>query len=40
MKVNLIEGKGDKLIEWIKSEGVNSLVDVFMIVDVGCLWCV
>ena len=38
LKVNLIEGKGDKLIERIKSEGANSPADVFMTVDAGRLW--
>lgn len=40
IKVNLIEGKVDELLEWIKFEGVNSLVDVFFIVDLVCLWWV
>ena len=38
IKVNIIEGKGDELIERIKSEGRNSPADVFITVDVGRLW--
>lgn len=38
LRVNLIEGKGDELIERIKSEGANSPADVFMTVDAGRLW--
>lgn len=38
MKVNLIEGKDDELIERIKSEGKTSPVDVFCTVDAGRLW--
>ncbi len=38
LKVNLIEGKGDELIERIKSEGANSPADVFITVDAGRLW--
>ncbi|MGB3507881.1 MAG: Fe(3+) ABC transporter substrate-binding protein [Microcoleaceae cyanobacterium] len=37
IKVNLIEGKGDELIERIKSEGANSPADVFITVDAGRL---
>ncbi|NES77827.1 MULTISPECIES: Fe(3+) ABC transporter substrate-binding protein [Okeania] len=37
LKVNLIEGKGDELIERIKSEGANSPADVFITVDAGRL---
>ena len=38
IKVNRIEGKGDALIERIKSEGANSPADVFLTVDAGRLW--
>ena len=38
IKVNLIEGKADELIERIKSEGVNSPADVLITVDAGRLW--
>jgi len=38
IKINLIEGKGDELIERIRSEGANSPADVFMTVDAGRLW--
>ncbi len=38
IKVNLIEGKGDELIQRIKSEGANSPADVFITVDAGRLW--
>ena len=38
IKVNLIEGKADELIEKIKSEGENSPADVLITVDVGRLW--
>ena len=37
LKVNLIESKGDELIERIKSEGANSPADVFITVDAGRL---
>ena len=36
--VNLVEGKGDELVERIKSEGENSPADVFITVDAGRLW--
>ncbi len=36
--VNRIEGKGDALIERIKSEGMNSPADVLITVDAGRLW--
>ena len=36
--INRIEGKGDALIERIKSEGANSPADVFLTVDAGRLW--
>ncbi|MGL5873952.1 MAG: Fe(3+) ABC transporter substrate-binding protein [Xenococcaceae cyanobacterium] len=38
IKVNIIEGKDDELIERIKSEGKNSPADVLITVDVGRLW--
>lgn len=38
IKVNLVEGKPDELIERIKSEGENTQADVFMTVDVARLW--
>ncbi|TQV71908.1 Fe(3+) ABC transporter substrate-binding protein [Denitrobaculum tricleocarpae] len=38
IKINRIEGKGDALIERIKSEGANSPADVLLTVDVTRLW--
>lgn len=38
IKVNLIEGKADALLERIKSEGARSPADVFMTVDASRLW--
>jgi iron(III) transport system substrate-binding protein len=38
IKVNLVEGKADELIERIKSEGKNSPADVLVTVDVARLW--
>ncbi len=38
IKVNLIEGNADELIERMKSEGKNSPADVFITVDAGRLW--
>ncbi|MEM8676882.1 MAG: Fe(3+) ABC transporter substrate-binding protein [Cyanobacteria bacterium P01_G01_bin.67] len=38
IKVNLIEGKDDELIERIKSEGSNSPADILITVDAGRLW--
>ena len=38
IKVNLIEGKADPLIERIKSEGRNSPADILITVDAGRLW--
>ena len=38
IKVNLIEGGEDALIERIKNEGPNSPADVLITVDVGRLW--
>jgi len=38
IKVNLIEGRGDGLIERIASEGEASPADIFMTADAGILW--
>ena len=38
IKVNLVEGSADELIERIKSEGDNTQADVLMTVDVARLW--
>lgn len=38
IKVNLIEGKAEELIERMKSEGKNSPADILITVDVGNLW--
>jgi len=38
IKVNLIEGKDDQLIERLKAEGANSPADVLIAVDAGRLW--
>lgn len=38
IKVNLIEGKDDELLERIKNEGANSPADVLITVDVARLW--
>ena len=38
IKINLIEGKDDELIERIKSEGANSPADILITVDAGRLW--
>lgn len=38
IKINLIEGKSDELIERIKSEGANSPADILVTVDAGRLW--
>lgn len=38
IRVNLIEGKADELIERIKSEGANSPADILITVDAGRLW--
>lgn len=38
IKVNLIEGKNDELLERIKSEGTNPNADVLVTVDAGRLW--
>lgn len=36
--INRIEGKGNALLERIKSEGANSPADIFMTADAGMLW--
>ena len=38
IKINRIDGKGDALIERIRSEGANSPADILITVDVGRLW--
>ena len=38
IKVNVIEGKNDELLERIKSEGTNTKADVLVTVDAGRLW--
>lgn len=38
IKVNIIEGKDDELIERIKNEGSNSPADILLTVDAGRLW--
>jgi iron(III) transport system substrate-binding protein len=38
IRINLIEGGSDELIERIKSEGINSPADVVITVDAGRLW--
>jgi iron(III) transport system substrate-binding protein len=38
IRINRIEGKGDALIERIRSEGANSPADVLITVDAGRLW--
>jgi len=38
IKVNLIEGKADQLIERIEAEGRNSPADILITVDAGRLW--
>ena len=38
IKVNLIEGKNDELLERIKSESANPKADVLITVDAGRLW--
>lgn len=38
IKINRIEGKGDELLQRIKSEGANSPADVFLTVDAGRLY--
>jgi len=38
IRINRLEGKGDQLIERIRSEDVNSPADILMTVDAGRLW--
>ena len=38
IRVNLLEGKADELLERITNEGANGPADVFMTVDAGMLW--
>lgn len=38
IRVNVIEGEADQLIERIKAEGANSPADVLITVDAGRLW--
>lgn len=38
IKVNLIDGKDDELIERIRTEGANSPADLLVTVDAGRLW--
>ena len=38
IRINLIEGTSDELIERIRNEGVNSPADVVITVDAGRLW--
>ena len=38
IKVNVISGKGNALMERLASEGANSPADVFITVDAGNLW--
>ena len=38
IQVNLIEGKGDELMQRLQAEGANSPADVFVTVDAGMLW--
>lgn len=38
VRINLIEGNADELIERIKSEGANSPADILITVDAGRLW--
>ena len=38
IKVNLVEGNGNGLIERIASEGANSPADLFITADAGILW--
>ncbi|MEE8188508.1 MAG: Fe(3+) ABC transporter substrate-binding protein [Kiloniellales bacterium] len=38
IRINRIEGKGDALIERIRSEGANSPADILITVDAGRLW--
>jgi iron(III) transport system substrate-binding protein len=38
IRINLVEGKEDELIQRLKSEGRNSPADIFITVDAGRLW--
>ncbi len=38
IRINLIEGSSDELIERIRNEGVNSPADIIITVDAGRLW--
>lgn len=38
IKVNVIEGNADQLIERIKTEGANARADIFIAVDAGRIW--
>jgi len=38
IRINLIEGSSDELIERIRNEGVNSPADIVITVDAGRLW--
>ncbi|NJM96434.1 MAG: Fe(3+) ABC transporter substrate-binding protein [Phormidesmis sp. RL_2_1] len=38
IRVNLLEGKAEELLERLNAEGSNSPADVFMTVDAGMLW--
>ncbi|MGL5083774.1 MAG: extracellular solute-binding protein, partial [Microcoleaceae cyanobacterium] len=38
IKVNVVEGKAEELVERIKSEGANSPADMLITVDAGNLW--
>jgi len=38
IKVNLVEGKAEEMVERIKSEGANSPADILITVDAGNLW--
>lgn len=38
IEVNIVEGKGDELMQRLSAEGANSPADVFVTVDAGMLW--
>ncbi|MGB7416647.1 MAG: Fe(3+) ABC transporter substrate-binding protein [Thermosynechococcaceae cyanobacterium] len=38
IKVNIVEGKDDEILERIKNEGENTQADVLVMVDAGRLW--
>ncbi|MGF1603062.1 MAG: Fe(3+) ABC transporter substrate-binding protein [Thermosynechococcaceae cyanobacterium] len=38
IKVNIVEGKDDEILERIKNEGANTQADVLVMVDAGRLW--